>query len=142
MMRWLILIAGLAGVIVASMALGEHYNMGTSPCKINEVWDCGTVNKSQYSVFGGVPVAIIGICGYYLLGCLASMKAWRLLFPAALVGLGFSLYLTYREMFSLQVWCIYCVISQSIILLITIMALVALLMGRKRDATLAKSASS
>jgi uncharacterized membrane protein len=141
-MRWLIVIAAVVGLVVASAALREHYNTGVSPCSINDRWDCGIVNHSPYAIFGGVPVAVIGICGYLLLGILAWRKAWRFLFPAALAGLGFSLYLTHIEASVLQVWCVYCVISQSIIFLISVLSLVALLTGRKRDPSLAKSASS
>jgi uncharacterized membrane protein len=143
MLRWLILFLALAGVVVASLALHEHYNTGASPCRIDDRWDCGIVNHSPYAVFGGVPVAIIGICGYLLMGALASRKAWWLLFPTALAGLGFSLYLTHIEASILQVWCIYCVSSQGIIFLITVLALVGLLTGRKKEAAgVAKTASS
>ena len=133
MMRWLIVIVALFGVIAASLALREHYNTGVSPCSINDKWDCGIVNHSPYAVFGGVPVALIGIYGYLVLGGLAWKKAWKLLFPAALVGLGFSLYLTHVEASILQVWCIYCVISLSTISLLTLLALVALLLGKKEQ---------
>jgi uncharacterized membrane protein len=113
----------LLGIIDASLALREKYRTDTSPCSINEKWDCGVVNKSPYAVFHGVPVAIIGICGYVILGGLALGRAWRVLFPVAIVGLAFSLYLTNIEAHTLGVWCLYCVISQSIIALITLLAL-------------------
>jgi vitamin-K-epoxide reductase (warfarin-sensitive) len=133
MMRWLIVMVALIGVAAAFLALREHYNTGVSPCAINDRWDCGIVNHSPYAIFGGVPVALIGILGYVLLGGLAWKRAWKLLFPAALVGLGFSLYLTHIEASVLQVWCIYCVISLSTISLLTLLALVALLLGRREQ---------
>lgn len=134
MMRWLIVIVALAGVLTASAALREHYNTGVSPCSINDKWDCGIVNHSPYAVFGGVPVALIGILGYILLGGLALKKAWRILFPAAAVGLVFSLYLTRIEANILQVWCIYCVISLCTISLITSLAFIAMLTGWNKQA--------
>src|SRR5215469_4482570 len=97
MMKWTLIILALAGVITASLALREHYRVGASPCRIDDKWDCGLVNKSDYAVFYGVPVALIGIVGYVFLGGLAIRKAWKLAFPAALIGLGFSLYLTRIE---------------------------------------------
>jgi vitamin-K-epoxide reductase (warfarin-sensitive) len=133
-MRWLIVAVALLGVLTATAALREHYNTGVSPCSINDKWDCGIVNHSPYAVFGGVPVALIGICGYSLLGGLAWKKAWLALFPTAAAGLVFSLYLTRIEANILQVWCLYCVISQTVIFLITVLALVALLLGRKKRA--------
>lgn len=129
MMRWLIVIVALLGVVAASLALHEHYNTGVSPCRIDDKWDCGIVNHSPYAVLGGVPVALIGICGYLLLGGLAVLKAWKLLFPAAFVGLLFSGYLTYIEARVLQVWCIYCVTSLGLIFLLTVLAFVALLLS-------------
>jgi vitamin-K-epoxide reductase (warfarin-sensitive) len=132
MMRWLIVIVALLGVVAASLALHEHYNTGASPCRIDDKWDCGIVNHSPYAVFAGVPVALIGICGYLLLGALAFRKAWKLLFPAAFVGLLFSGYLTYIEARVLEVWCIYCVTSLGLIFLLTVLAFVALLLSLRQ----------
>src|SRR5258707_5236311 len=96
-MRWVIAFLALAGMVAASLALREHYRTEASPCSINEKWDCGVVNHSDYAVFVGVPVATIGIAGYLLIAILALARAWKLLLPAVLVGLGFSLYLTRVE---------------------------------------------
>jgi vitamin-K-epoxide reductase (warfarin-sensitive) len=134
-MRWLILILALAGVVAAALALREHYRTDTSPCSINEKWDCGTVNKSPYAVLAGVPVADIGIAGYLLLAVLAFKKWWRALAGAALAALAFSLYLAHIEAHVLAVWCIYCVISLAIISLITLLSLVVLLMSLLKQPT-------
>jgi uncharacterized membrane protein len=134
-MKWLLIVLALAGVITASLALREHYRVGASPCRIDDKWDCGTVNHSPYAVFLGIPVAVIGIGGYVLIGGLAFKRSWKLLLPAAIGGLGFSLYLTRIEASVLQVWCIYCVISLGIISLITISSLVALFLPRKSAVT-------
>jgi uncharacterized membrane protein len=132
-MRWLIFAVALIGLATSVAALREHYNTGTSPCSINDKWDCGTVNHSSYAVFARVPVAGIGIAGYTLLGALALMRFRWLLLVAALLGLGFSLYLTRIEARILQVWCIYCVISLATISLITLLALLAVLFGREKQ---------
>jgi vitamin-K-epoxide reductase (warfarin-sensitive) len=141
MMRWLVLVLALAGMATSIAALREHYNAGTSPCSINDVWDCGVVNHSPYSVFAGVPVAVIGIGGYSLLAGLAWKKSWRLLLTAALIGLAFSLYLTRIEARVLGVWCIYCVISLAMISLISVAALIQVLIlwakGSKQESRLA-----
>ena len=123
-MRWLLVILAVLGLATSVAALREHYNTGASPCSINDVWDCGVVNHSPYSVVAGVPVAAIGIGGYLLLAALAWKKAWRLLLAAALIGLVFSLYLTRIEARVLGVWCIYCVISLAMISLITVAGVV------------------
>ena len=122
-MRYLIAILALAGIVVSSLALQVHYTTGTEPCSINEKWDCGIVNHSSYSKFEHVPVAAIGIAGYLVLALLALVRRRGLLFVATLVGLGFALYLTHIEKDILQVWCLYCVISQGLIALLTLLSL-------------------
>jgi vitamin-K-epoxide reductase (warfarin-sensitive) len=130
-----IVVLCLAGVAVASLALGEHYNTEPSPCDINAVWDCGTVNHSPYAVlWHRVPVAMIGILGYALLAALAGRFPWTTAVMAFLATL-FSLRLTWIEWKTLEVWCIYCVTSQGIIIVILALALTAALLSRrKRDA--------
>lgn len=137
-MKWVLVILCVVGVVAASLALREHYREGDSPCSINERWDCGIVNKSPFAVIKGVPVAVIGIVGYLLLGALAFKRAYRLMLLAALPGLAFSLYLAHIERDLLGVWCIYCVISLGVISLLTLMVLgkvVAGSMGRSKRVT-------
>ena len=122
-MRYLIAILALAGIVVSSLALQVHYNTGTEPCSINEKWDCGIVNHSSYSEFEHVPVAAIGIAGYLVLALLALLRRRGLLFAASLPALGFAFYLTHIEKDILQVWCLYCVISQGFIALLTMLSL-------------------
>lgn len=122
-MRYLIAILALAGVVVSALALHVHYCTDTQPCSINEKWDCGIVNHSQFAEVAHVPVAAIGIAGYLALAGLALARRRFPLVLVALVGLGFALRLTFIEEFALQVWCLYCVISQAVIALITVLSL-------------------
>ena len=128
-MRWVLIVLAVAGIVVSSLALREHYRTDASPCSINERWDCGIVNHSPYAMLFGVPVAVIGIAGYLLLGVLALWKAYRLVLLAALGGLGFALYLAHIESAVLGVWCIYCVISLGVISLLSLLALGAVIVG-------------
>ena len=123
-MRYVFILLALAGIIVASLALREHYREDASPCSINDKWDCGIVNKSPYAMVGGVPVAVIGIAGYLLMGVLGGMRRYRLLLAVTLAGLAYSLYLAHIEAKVLGVWCIYCVISLGTISLMTLLAAV------------------
>ena len=131
-MRWWILTLAVLGMLAAGAALHEHYYTGTSPCSINDRWDCGVVNHSPYAVMAGVPVAAIGIGGYLLLLVLALKKARRTLLVFAGLGLVFSLYLSHIEASVLQVWCVYCVFSLAMISLITISALVWMIWPEKK----------
>jgi vitamin-K-epoxide reductase (warfarin-sensitive) len=123
-MKYVLVILSALGIVVSALALREHYRTeGDSPCSINERWDCGIVNHSPYAVLAGVPVAILGIAGYFLMGALALRRSYRLLLGAALVGLAFSLYLARIEAHALGVWCIYCAISLGDISLITLLTI-------------------
>lgn len=126
-MRWLLIVLAFIGITVSLLALREHYRTDVSPCDINEKWDCGIVNHSMYAVLWGVPVALIGIVGYCLIAGLAFRRAYRLLLAAALVALGFSLYLANVEAHVLGVWCIYCVASLGTISAITVLTLGAVI---------------
>ena len=114
-MRFVLAFLAILGIAASVLALREHYRTDTSPCSINEKWDCGIVNHSPYAVLWGVPVATIGIAGYLLLGILALRRWYMALLPLSLGALAFSLYLAHIEKYILGVWCIYCVASLGVI---------------------------
>ncbi len=131
--RYLILVLALAGMIVSGLALKVHYDdPGKEPCSINDKWDCGIVNHSPYAVMFGVPVAAIGIAGYLLLGVLGMARQKVLLLIASLGALAFALYMTNIEKTVLGVWCLYCVISQGIIAILTLLAIGWVVSGKTR----------
>jgi len=54
-MKHLLAILALSGIeVVSAFALRERYRTDTSPCSINERWDCGIVNHSPYATLGGI----------------------------------------------------------------------------------------
>jgi uncharacterized membrane protein len=130
-MRYLIALFAIAGIVVSTLALRIHYSMDAPPCDINAHWDCGIVNHSRYSVMFGIPVAVVGMAGYAIIAILALARRYRLLLAASLIGLAYALYLTSIEARILQIWCLYCVISQTIIALITLLAIVTAIRLRK-----------
>ncbi len=122
-MRYLLIFLALAGLVISAMALQIHYSTGTEPCSINDHWDCGIVNHSSYSEVAHVPVAAIGMAGYLVLGTLAFFRRRILLVTFAVIGCAFALHLTFIERNVLQVYCLYCVISQSIIALLVVLSI-------------------
>jgi uncharacterized membrane protein len=122
-MRYLMAMLAIAGVVVSVLALRVHYSTDAEPCSINERWDCGIVNHSPFAEIARIPVAAIGVAGYLALAGLAFLRQRALTFLAAGAGLGFALWLTFIEEYVLQVWCLYCVISLGIIVLITLLSL-------------------
>jgi vitamin-K-epoxide reductase (warfarin-sensitive) len=123
-MRYLVCVLALVGALVAGLALHVHYSNDSEPCNINARWDCGIVNHSEFAEIYHMPVAAIGVGGYILLAALAlwNRRGWVLL--GTFVGLLYSLRLTWIEKHILQVWCLYCVISQAIIAFLAIVALI------------------
>jgi uncharacterized membrane protein len=75
---------------------------------------CETVAQSHYSHLAGVNVAVLGIAGFALLLLAAIIRGDAARFgglTVALVGFGFSVYLTYLELFVIDAICQWCVAS-------------------------------
>jgi len=122
-MRWVLIILAVAGIVVSSLALREHYRTEASPCSINARWDCGVVNHSPFAMLFGIPVAVIGIAGYLLLAALALGRAYPWMLPFTTGAFTFAVHLADVESMVLGAWCIYCVISLGIITLMTLLVM-------------------
>ncbi len=122
-MKWVLIVLAVVGITASALALREHYRTDASPCSINERWDCGIVNHSPYAVFHGIPVAVIGIAGYLLLGMFAARKAYSWMLPLVTIALVFAIHLADIEALVLGVWCVYCVISLGVITLMTLLVI-------------------
>lgn len=121
----------LIGLFVSAyLYLYKIGRIGTLACGAG---DCDTVQQSVWSRFGGVEVALIGVLGYagLLLVSLAALQPglsaqrWpaTLLLSLAGIGVAFTVYLTYLELFVIHAICRWCVGSAVIILAIFITAL-------------------
>jgi len=87
---------------------------GGSPVCIAGGHGCRTVAESSYSHLAGVNIAVFGIAGYVLLLLCALLRGDGARiggFAIALVGFGYSLYLTYLELFKIEAVCQWCVAS-------------------------------
>src|SRR5581483_4320839 len=127
--RWVfvtISVLAVIGIGVSSVSLYHHYGSSKSNfCDFGESFNCDIVNRSTYSSLFGIPVALIGILGYGILLALATVYRSKAETPAMLMiastlGLGFAIYLTYIERFVLGTWCILCLSSFAMIVLITV----------------------
>jgi vitamin-K-epoxide reductase (warfarin-sensitive) len=130
-MRYGIASLAILGLIVSILALQVHYSNDVEPCDINSHWDCGVVNHSRYAEVQRVPVAGIGIAGYLALFLSAVLRRRALTLLLSIPGLAFALYLSSIEAYRLEVWCLYCVISQGAIALIAILSVGWVISGRK-----------
>ncbi len=87
---------------------------GGAPACIAGGSGCQTVADSTYSHLAGVNIAIFGIGGYVLLLAAAALRgdvARMGGFAVSLAGFGYSLYLTYLELFKIEAICQWCVAS-------------------------------
>jgi uncharacterized membrane protein len=109
-------VAALAvvGVGVAGYLTYVHYK-GIDPVCAGGGGGCHTVQSSAYAELAGIPVALLGLVGYVtILAATLALPAGagRLAAAAvALSGFGFSAYLTYREVFTIEAICQWCVAS-------------------------------
>ena len=94
---------------------------------INELWSCATVYESSYSRLFGIPVALIGMVGFVVIGVLSfgQGKAYRtVLGVGSALGLLFMLYLMWAEFFVLKAACLYCVVVFLIMATITALSFI------------------
>jgi uncharacterized membrane protein len=123
--------AGLAviGLAIAGYLTWVHY-AGLQPFCVGGGGGCERVQTSEWADLGGIPVAVLGLAGY------AAILA-TLLLPedpgrsaaafVALVGVGFSAWLTYVEVAKIEAICQWCVASAVVMTLLAIVSVIRLL---------------
>ena len=113
-----------AGIGVATYIAIAEFGGGAPKCLAGG-HGCETVARSHYSHLAGINVAAIGIFGYALLLLAALVPGDAGRFGGlltALVGFGFSLYLTYLELFVVDAICQWCVASAVLMTLSLVVA--------------------
>jgi uncharacterized membrane protein len=111
-LRLAVLVLALVGLAIAGYLTYVHYAELEPVCGLGG--DCERVQTSDFAEVAGIPVALLGLVGYSLiLASLAVPGELGLVAGAtlALVGFGFSAYLTYREVFTIDAICTWCVAS-------------------------------
>lgn len=117
--RMIVAVLALVGVLISTYMLLYHLGaIGTIACGTG---GCQTVQNSPWASFYTVPVPLIGLLGYgvlfgtALLGTSGNFHADRriavVLVTGALIGVAFSVYLTYLEMYVINAWCRWCIAS-------------------------------
>jgi uncharacterized membrane protein len=121
-LRIAILVLALIGLGIATYLTYVHYAGLKVLCLSSG--GCETVQASAYAKLAGIPVAVLGLVGY--VGILLSLAVRGELgriggFAIALIGFGFSMYLTYRELFTIKAICQWCVSSAVLMTLLAIL---------------------
>ncbi len=147
----------VCGIAVSAYLLTGHWGWWSAVCL--GVGDCQAVNTSRFSEFLGLPVALLGMGAYAAMFALAaaivltareqapfrsawwdenkeSIAAWarRLLFFTAVMGVAFSIYLTYIELYVLYEICPWCVLSAIIVFTIALLSVVELRNAERSEA--------
>ncbi|HBY96570.1 MAG TPA: vitamin K epoxide reductase [Chloroflexi bacterium] len=116
----------VAGGLIAGYLSWVYVSGGRAICA--GIGQCEVVQASSYSRFMGVPVAVLGLVTYlavlglvWLRGRLSGQQAELALlaqFVLLFVGVAFSAWLTYVELFVIYAICPWCVTSAVIITLL------------------------
>lgn len=129
------------GILDSAYLTYEHYANFIPPCPTHP-WlslfiDCGRVLRSQYSLFFGIPVALIGLIHYSLfftntlLALLTRKKIFTyFIVVQSIVGTFASAYFMYVQFFIIGSICLYCTFSALISFII--FALAAIFLRREK----------
>lgn len=125
-LRVVAIVLTVIGVALAAYLTYVHYANVQVAC-VQGHNECEAVQTSVYSKVAGIPVALIGLIGYIVIlgSLLVPQSETTRLATLALTfgGWGFSVYLTYREVFSLEKiceWCVGSAILMTILMLLSI----------------------
>ena len=133
-LRWASVILTILGIMDATYLY--IYKLSSNDRMCLGSGDCATVNYSRYSEVYGIPVALLGLLAYLIILGISILEirttffktnANLLIFGISLVGVLFSAYLTYIELFVIFAVCPFCVISAILITLIFILSIIRLM---------------
>jgi uncharacterized membrane protein len=129
-LRLAALVLAVIGLGVASYLTYVHYEDIRPVCGLGG--DCVKVQTSEWSKLAGIPVAVLGLVGYAVILVSLLIRGEQALIAGALtalVGFGFSAYLTYREVFTIEAICQWCVASAIIMTLLAIITTTRLVLS-------------
>ena len=126
--RLRIVVAALAltGAGIAAYLTYTKYADATIACSTG---GCETVQDSEYAEILGLPVPVLGLAGYLAIFATALFagETARLAGAAlALGGLVFSVYLVFVQVFAIEAFCLWCLVSDVVMLLLAIAAVARL----------------
>ena len=127
-LRVAVLALSALGLAIAGYLTYVHYAEIESVCSIAH--GCQKVQTSEWAELAGVPVALLGLIGYAGIFASVFVPGEAGLMAGAgmsLVGFGFSAYLTYREIWSIEAICVWCVASAIVLTLLSVLCVARLL---------------
>ncbi len=120
--------AGLAlvGMGIAAYLTYVHYSGAAIACSTG---GCERVQTSSYAELAGIPVAVIGLVGYFLilLSAFAAGEVGAVAAAALTVGgFAFAVYLIYVQVALIEAFCIWCLASDGVLALLVLVSLLRL----------------
>ena len=110
-------VLSLIGLTDAIYLSYNHFSKSASVV-CNLFSDCDNVLNSQYATIGIIPLALIGVGYYLLIGFLAQYQIYhpshlikRFLLFVTTLGLLATTYFVYLQALVIQSWCQYCLLS-------------------------------
>jgi uncharacterized membrane protein len=107
------------GALIAGYLTWVHF-AELEPFCVGGGGACERVQSSPYARLGGVPVALIGLAGYVSILASLALPDRSVTAFLALVGAGFSAYLTYLELAVIHAVCQWCVASAIVMSLLAV----------------------
>jgi uncharacterized membrane protein len=117
------------GLAIAGYLSWVHY-ADLEPICVGGSGGCERVQSSQWADLAGIPVAVLGVAGYagiLLLSALPGEIARTGAAFLALVGAGFSAWLTYVEVAKIDAICQWCVASALVMAALAVVSIFRLL---------------
>ena len=134
---WLMRLLALAGIGVSGYLTWAHLAGQSVVCGPSH--SCDTVQQSVYSEVAGIPVALFGLLAYLAIFFLTLLRGHisedldsyipLAVFGISLIGVLYSAYLTYLELFVIYAICWWCVSSAIIITALFLLSLPDLKVG-------------
>jgi uncharacterized membrane protein len=129
-LRLAAVLLALVGLGIASYLTYVHYEDIHPVCGLGG--DCVKVQTSEWSKLAGIPVAVLGLVAYATILVSLFVPGEEALIAGALtalVGFGFSAYLTYRELFTIDAICPWCVASAIVMTLLAVVTTARLVLS-------------
>lgn len=133
-----VLVLSVLGALVSAYLVYEHFTSATRfACPETGGVNCVKVTTSEYSVFLGVPIAVLGLGFFLAMTAMSWPSLWRRpvlrggRLVASVVGVLFVLRLVWVELFRIDAICLWCTaIHVIVVVLFAVLAVDAALTPR------------
>lgn len=127
--RAVTILSGIGILLAVYLLWQQMARPAFQPCSINATINCDAIISGAVAKTFGLPTPLYGLVGYTIIAVAAVYRKKKLLIAMAAFGLGFCLWIAYRELFELRVICPICILCQ--LVMITVFTLSVMVMRRR-----------